>query len=502
MNPRIFEIINRRIQERQRAKEDAFQERWNNPKRVSIPTSPPRQALVTPTENQVPIKPFNILGLPLEVRQIVLRKLLCTRTTRTVTMTWKPTKKVWRSEQEYREFLFRKGHYFFVEYGIETAILRTCVQLYEEGSKILQQENKFVAVPLLKAYFDRHRARIPNIPIWVWPKSLHRKVKPILTLKAKDHYEEDHDEWAYATGNLLPDHLPTSVDDNVSPAVQTVHLTGIGPRGRRQLAVSDLHQPPVLKTLKEWVWDHVTESNKHIEAIFAEGEELIQSGHVSEARAKFIRVKEILGERCEPGQSLSMHTEMQARLRWSCFRICMTKTTIETRLGIDYTRDLFYKAADLVEVERANHHAELALEGQLVESWRGYAACVTFRQAELQFILNSPSHDITSLLCKAALYAAPAEWLPPKVQPYRSISWVHHYVHGDDAENWELWNPDPVHLGRGWNICSMPDQWEGKFSRVRNLLREVYDDGAKWTELATANVRSALELGRSWPSYW
>ena len=294
MNPRITELINRRTEERRRARE----ERYKNPKRVSIQTSPPPQTLVPPlTENQVPNKPFDLLGLPLEIRQLILRHVLCTQTTRTVTRTSKPLPRRKFGDLESatstpsipqgaREFLFRRGHSYFVEYGIETAVLRTCVQLYEEGSKILQQENKFVAVPSLDAYFRRNGGRTSNIPMWVWPKSFRSKVKPILTLKAKDHDKANYFisvldlrlycqsliseatmhprwcpelwefkflpglssyQWGCAGGRVL------TIDGNVSPAVQTVRVTEVGPNGRKSLAVSDLSQPPELKTLEEWV---------------------------------------------------------------------------------------------------------------------------------------------------------------------------------------------------------------------------------------------------------
>ncbi|KIW58911.1 hypothetical protein PV05_03404 [Exophiala xenobiotica] len=250
-------------------------------------------------------------------------------------------------------------------------------------------------------------------------------------------------QWGCAGGRVL------TIDGNVSPAVQTVRLIETGLNGGKSMAVSDLSQPPELKTLEEWVWDHVNESNirfdtktpcQHVEAIFAEAEKLIQSGHVAKGQAKFERVKEILGS-LEPARYLSaprhfpeaVHPEMQARLRWSCFRLCMMKTTIERR-GVDYTRDRFYQPQDLLEAQWAYLHAWLALQGQGdVPVCRGYTARVIFRQAELKFILNYCSDEISPLLCKAALYAAPDHCLPPNAQPSKSAAWVHHYVHGDDA---------------------------------------------------------------------
>ena len=71
-------------------------------------------------------------------------------------------------------------------------------------------------------------------------------------------------------------------------------------------------------------------------------------------------------------------------------------------------------------------------------------------------------------MCEAAEHKG----LPANVPRADVMEWFSHRVHTDDAADWQVWNPDPANMIEGKNIGAMPKEWERKFARVREFVKE------------------------------
>lgn len=489
MDP-ITKIINRRMRERQRAKDSR---RVN----FSPPLSPQTPVSDTfPAENPAPCY---LLNIPFLLRRIILRLLLGMEEVRTV------------NRRQPNDFFILQ--LYDVKYSIDTAILRTCKQLSEEGSMILR-ENSFVAVP-------NFRSRIGHIPTWKLPQSLSSEITPILTVRSTVPHEKKNYSslisildfrlycnsllytvqkyqswvnfneecsfelefipglvqklWGFPDEKSFLDYISGSIFDFIGPLVKTIRIGDFELGSTEGSSTNGTHQPQMLNNLEQKIWDifkpldpeatapRFPAASQRIRDAFVKAENLFEKRHLSQALNEFILVKDMI---------ISTKTNDKSRLKWCLFRMA-TMETANDREGFDRTRNL----NDLLEAE---HHTEAALNAFSSSPRREYWVRLTFRRAELLAMLTprQSENKIIELLCQVALDVAPEALLPLNER----LEWVHTSVHGDDVDHWSHWDPAVRQYGR--YRMRDADGLEDKVDRVRDLIRKKYGDEAKWEDFS------------------
>lgn len=319
MDP-ITKIINRRMLERQRAK---YARRWI----IQPPLSP--QTLVSDTLSTENPASSDFLDIPFDVRRIILRFLLGMEEVRTVT------------RRQHTNFFERQ--LYDVKYSINTAILRTCKQLYTEGSMVLL-ENSFVAVP-------NFRSRIGHIPTWKLPQSLSSKVTPILTVRSTGPHEKNHYRslisildlrlycnsllltiqeyrswplneeclfelefvpglvqklWGFSDQESFLEYISRNILNSIGPLVKTIRLGDVDLSCTGGPSPNGTPQPQMLNNLEQKIWDifkpldpEATASrfpapSQRIQDGFVKAERLLEEQQTSQALDEFILVKDMI----------------------------------------------------------------------------------------------------------------------------------------------------------------------------------------------------------------
>lgn len=181
-------------------------------------------------------KQTGFLDMPPEIQKMILKLLLGMKETQSVKKTWRMLhlKKFqdlagnnggWGFPR-FEEHLLRTPYHVSVTHEIQTAILLTCRKLYQEGIKILVEENKFIDVPDVSFFrkenndfrMESNDFRMGSnddededddaeggnfIRTWTPPDSVLWKIQPILTVRQVDDVDELIDDDNKFTNPLL-----------------------------------------------------------------------------------------------------------------------------------------------------------------------------------------------------------------------------------------------------------------------------------------------------------